>query len=317
MSVKLRKIAIIGTGHVGSHVAFALATQGEVDELYMVDIDKPKAVSQATDVKDAVSYLPHHVEAFPCEIEDCADCDIMFISAGPLPEGTQDRLDTLGATVEVLKEIVPRIKASGFSGIIISISNPADVVAAYIQRELDYPKHKIISTGTALDSARLQMLLSGIFRISRRSLTAYAMGEHGSSAMVPWSHVAVNGKPLDELQTEFPHRFPAFDREKAVADMKYGGYLVLTGKGSTEFGIATSAVELARAILHDEKKVLPFSCYLDGQYGQHGIFASTPAIIGKDGVEEIFEIKLNESESADFTASCNTIREYLEKTTTM
>lgn len=313
MSIKLRKVAIIGTGHVGSHVAFALATQGEVDELYMVDIDKSKALSQATDIKDAVSYLPHHVHAVACEVEDCGDCDIMFISAGPLPDLTQDRLDTLGSTVDVLKDIIPRIKASGFQGIIISISNPADVVAAYIQQALDYPKHKIISTGTALDSARLQMLLSGLLKVSRRSLTAYAMGEHGGSAMVPWSHVAVGGKPLRELQRELPDRFPDFDEDQVVADMKYGGYLVLKGKGSTEFGIATSAVELVRAIFHDEKKLLPASCYLDGSYGQYGVFASVPLIIGKDGVDTIIELHLTATEKAAFDASCDIIRQHLAK----
>ena len=85
MSIELRKVAIIGTGHVGSHVAFSLATQGEVDQLYMVDIDKDKAIAQATDINDAVSYLPHRVEAIACEPEDIGDCDILVISAGPLP----------------------------------------------------------------------------------------------------------------------------------------------------------------------------------------------------------------------------------------
>lgn len=317
MAIKLRKIAIIGTGHVGSHVAFALATQGEVDELYMVDIDKKKAISQARDINDAVSYLPHHVVAKACEIEECGDCDIMFISAGPLPEKNQDRLETLGLTVEVLKEIIPRIKKSEFNGIIISISNPADVVAAYLQKELDYPKNKIISTGTALDSARFQLLLSEKLNVSRRSLNAYSMGEHGSSAMIPWSSVSVAGKSLDELQKEMPKRFPNFDRKQMLEDMKYGGYLVLIGKGSTEFGIASSSVEIVRAILHNENKCLPCSCYLDGQYGQYGVFASVPTILNKDGVDTILEIAMTDEEKAEFDKSCNIIREHLEKARTL
>lgn len=317
MSAKLRKIAIIGTGHVGSHVAFALATQGEVDELYMVDKDKKKALAQAMDVNDAVSYLPHHVKAMDCEISDCGDCDVMVISCGPLPDPDQDRLETLGSTVEVLKEIIPEIKASGFHGLILSISNPADVVAAYIQKALNYPTEKIISSGTALDSSRLQRLLSETFNVSRRSLTAYSMGEHGSSAMVPWSRIAIAGKALDKLQKEMPDRFPQFDRPKMVEDMKVGGYTVLIGKGSTEFGIATSAVELIRCMLHDEKKVMPMSVYLNGQYGQKGVFASTPAILGKDGVEQVIEVELTAEEKALFDKSCDTIREHIAKTETM
>ena len=310
-NIKLRKAAIIGTGHVGSHVAFSLATQGEVDELWMVDIDKQKAIAQATDVNDAVSYLPHEVTARACEPEDIGGCDILVISAGPLPRPDQDRLDTLGDTVAVLKEFLPRVKASGFGGFIISISNPADVVAAYVQRYLDYPARKIISSGTALDSARLQRLVAGLCRVSRRSLTCYALGEHGGSAMVPWSHVRVQGIALDQLQKDLPQRFPAFDREKVTQDMKHGGYLVLEGKGSTEFGIASAVTEIVRAIFHDEKKALPVSCLLQGEYGQRQVFASVPALLGKDGVEEVLELRMTPAEQAQFQASCDRIREYM------
>ena len=312
MSIELRKVAIIGTGHVGSHVAFSLATQGEVDHLYMVDIDKDKAIAQATDVNDAVSYLPHRVKAIACEPEDIGDCDVLVISAGPLPTPEQDRLDTLGATIEVLREFLPRVKASGFNGFIVSISNPADVVAAYVQEYLDYPKHNIISSGTSLDSARLQRLVSEQINIHRRSLSCYAMGEHGGSAMVPWSHVTVSGKPLKELQKELPHRFPTFDENALVEQMKYGGYLVLIGKGSTEFGIAASVTEIIRAYFHDEQKVLPLSCKLEGEYGEHNVFASVPAIIGKNGIEEILELHLTPSEQEAFHASCDRIREYIK-----
>ena len=285
MAITLRKVGIIGTGHVGSHVAFSLALQGEVDELYMMDIDKKKAAAQAMDINDSVSYLPHHLTATAGPLENCGDCDVLVFSAGPLPNFYQDRLESLGSTVEVLKDVIPRIKASGFSGFIISISNPADVVATYLQEHLDYDSKKIISSGTALDSARLQMQLSKHFNINRRSLTAYAMGEHGGSTMVPWSHVEVSGKPIKELQRELPHRFPPFDEATMLDTIKIGGYIVLEGKGSTEFGIASSATELIRAYFHDEKKVLPCSCYLNGQYGVTNVFASVPAIIGKDGLK--------------------------------
>lgn len=313
MSIKLRKIGIIGAGHVGSHVALSLATQGEVDELYIADIDKEKAISQAEDIKDSVSYLPHHVSAHAVDIEELGDCDIIVNASGIQPVKGQDRLDMLADTIKICKDIVPKIKKSGFSGFIISISNPADVIAAYIQKHLDYPKHKIISSGTALDSARLQMLLSEKFHISRRALQAYAMGEHGYSAMVPYSRIMIGGKSLHELQKDMPERFPSFDEEKMTEAVKYQGYVVLNGKGSTEFGIATATVELVRCVLHDEKKILPCSVFLDGQYGQHDVFASTPVILGKDGVEEIIELPMAEHEKELFDTSCDLIRSYIAK----
>ena len=138
--MKLRKVGIIGTGHVGSHVAFSLALQGEVDELYMMDIDEKKAKAQAMDINDAVSYIPHKVTATAGPIEECGDCDVLVFSAGPLPNLYQDRLESLGDTVEVLKDVIPRIKKSGFDGFIISISNPADVVATYLCKHLNLNK---------------------------------------------------------------------------------------------------------------------------------------------------------------------------------
>lgn len=313
MSIKTRKVAILGAGHVGSHVAFALATQGEADELYLVDIDKEKAYAQARDVNDAVSYLPHHVVATACEIEDCKDCDLMYIAVAPPSCDAEDRLDLLAPTIEVIKDILPRIKKSGFKGIIINISNPADVIAAYIQQELEYDTKKIISTGTALDSSRLQLMLSEKLKLSRRSILAYAMGEHGNSAMVPWSHVKVAGQTLDELHQAHPDRFPLLDKAQVLADTKYGGNLVMFGKGSTEFGIATCSVEIARAIFHDEYKILPCSCYLDGEYGQEEVFASVPTVLCKDGVDRIIEITLTKEEQEAFEKSCDIIREFLRR----
>ena len=159
--------------------------------------------------------------------------------------------------------------------------------------------------------------MARIFNISNRTITAYCLGEHGGSAMVPWSQCLCTGKPLVQLQQELPHRFPTLDHTQVLDDVKIGGYHVLAGKGSTEFGIASATTELIRAVFHDEKKVLPCSCYLDGQYGEEGIFASTPAVIGKDGIEDVFELKLTEDELASFKKSCAVIREYAHKAETL
>lgn len=311
MGLKLRKIGIIGMGHVGSNVAFALAARGLADELYLMDEIFARAEAQAMDINDAVSYLPHEVRACACEIKDCGDCDLLYIAAGPIGDVAEDRLDSLAQTVAIVKDIAPQIKASGFKGIIVSITNPADVIAAYLQQQLDYPAQRILSTGTALDSARLQRIVGDILQVSHKTVQAYVLGEHGNSAMVPWSLANIAGKSLTEIQQADPQRFLDFDRAEAAEDMKKAGYRILLGKGSTEYGIASTAAELACIILHDEKKCLPCSVYLEGQYGEEGIFASLPAVIGKDGVEAVLEVKLTEEEKALFVKSCAVIRHHL------
>ncbi len=309
----LRKVGIIGCGHVGSHVAFSLATQGLVDELYMADCDKPKAFAQAMDVNDAVTYLPHHVVAHSCDVEDMTDCDIIVFCAGPLPGVNESRLASLPKTIEVLKDVVPRIQKSGFNGIIVSISNPADVVAAYIQKKLNWPKNRILSTGTGLDSSRLLRLLNETLGVNRRSIQAFAMGEHGGSCMVPWSFVKVGGKPLAELQKEKPELYPTFDQAKMVEDVKDGGYIVYRGKGSTEFGIASTCAEIIRAIFHNEHKVMPSSVLLEGEYGEEDVFTSVPVMLYAGGIEQIIEIEMTDEEKAQFHASNEIIRDYTKR----
>ena len=131
MSLNRRKIAIIGAGHVGSHGGYALISQGLAEEIVYIDIDQKKAEAQALDLFDSSTYLDRHVKVYAGNYSDIKDADILIVAAGPLPDmkaGQNDRQQTLGATVEILKDIVPKIKASGFDGIIINISNPADVV---------------------------------------------------------------------------------------------------------------------------------------------------------------------------------------------
>lgn len=304
--MKVRKIGIIGAGHVGSHVGFALATQGEVDELVLIDCDQEKARAQALDIEDAVSYLPHHVKASAGDYQELADADCVVICVGPPSGPSEDRLDELEELVGVLADVLPKLQESGFKGFIINISNPADVITTYIQEYLDYPQERIFSTGCVLDSARLQSQLANTLQLNRQSLNAFCLGEHGFSAMIPWSHVTVSGQPLASYLAG--QDLGSLNYEQLLQETKDGGYQVLMGKGSTEFGIATALVEVVKSLFHDERKILPISVYLDGQYGQEGIFASVPAIIGKKGVEGLLEWQLTEGEQADFERSCEIIR---------
>ena len=309
----MRKIGIIGAGNVGSHVGFALASQGVANHIYFVDAIASKAQGEADDLNDAASFLPHKVRAFATTADQLGDCHIIVIAAGPLPEANQDRLDTLDATLDVLEDILPALKRSGFSGLIISISNPADVIAAYIQKALNYDKRKIFSTGTLLDTMRLQHMLSETLQLYNLHMNALVLGEHGNSSLIPWSLISVYGKTLTQLQADQPHRFPIFDRLEMLSAVRERGSVVQRNKSCTEFGISTCTAEIIRAYFNDEKKVLPLSCALDGAYNEHDVFASVPVILGKDGIEEIIEIPMNSDEQEAFQNSCHIIRTYIHK----
>lgn len=308
-SIKTRKIAIIGAGHVGSHAGYSLASQGLVENIVYIDIDKKKAFSQALDIFDSIVYLPHRIIVKDGDYSDIDDADIMVICAGPLPNMSQTRMDTLGDTVAVMKDIILNIKKTKFAGIIINISNPADVITHYIQNQLNYDYKKIISTSTTLDSARLRRAISEEINIDQKSIYAYSLGEHGESQMVAWSTVTIAGKPLFELIKEKPKKYGKLDLNKIAEKGKKGGWEVLGGKGSTEFGIGASLSEVVKAIICNEHRVLPVSVYLNGEYGQKDVYASVPAVLGKDGVEEIIELNMTEEEKKLFDNSCKIMSE--------
>ena len=317
MAIKTRKVGIIGAGNVGSHLGLQLAVQGLADEVVFYDVNNDKAMGESLDLMDAVSYQPHHFEAYAGTIDDMKDADIMINASGKPRLPGQTRLDMMDGGIATTKEFLPLIEKSGFDGIIISISNPCDIIAEYIQYKLDYPKNKIIGSGTALDSARLQYQLSDQLKINRRSLTAYLLGEHGDPSMIPWSHVTVAGKKLDELLAEKPELYKMDPKDVILEKVHREGYVENTTKGCTEFGVTSATAELVRAIYHNEHKVLPVSVYLDGPYGIKDSFASVPVKIGKDGVEDIIELHLTEEENAELAASIKVLKEHFERALTL
>lgn len=317
MSISNRKVVIVGAGHVGSHVGYALISQSLADEIVYIDSDHAKAIAQALDLTDATNYLPVRTKVTAGDYSDAKDAQIMIIAAGPLPTGNQTRMDTLGQTIAILKDVTKSIKESGFNGIIISISNPADVIAHYIQHTLNWAPERIFSTSTTLDSARLRRVIAQEIGIDQKSITAYALGEHGESQMVAWSAVTIAGKPLSQWQAEYPDTFGRLDLDALADAGREGGWTILRGKQCTEFGIGASAAEVVRAIFYNENRVLSVSVLLNGQYGQHDIYASVPAIVNRDGIAHIIELHLTPEEQEKFNASCRTMSENYQLSLTL
>lgn len=229
------------------------------------------------------------------------------------PEPNKSRLDFLEGTIREVDTIIEPIMKSGFDGIIVVISNPVDVVANYILEKTKLPKNRVFGTGTTLDSSRLRRILSHETGIDAKSIQGYTMGEHGDSQMVPWSHVSLGGKPIFDLIKEKPKTFGNLDLDDIEKRAAFAAYEIIAGKGCTEFGIGVGLTEIVKTILHNERKILPATTLLNGEYGQTDVFASVPVIMSKDGIEEIIEINLTDNEKEKFNNSCNIIRSYIEK----
>ena len=313
MSLKNKKVAIVGTGLVGSSTAFSLITQGVCDEILMIDLNEEKAKGEVMDLNHCIEYLNKNTKVRGGKYEDCGDVDIIVITAGAPPMKGQTRLDTLELSAKIAKSIVEPVMASGFKGHFVIVSNPVDIISYYVYKLSGLPKSNIIGTGTSVDSARLKNFIGELLSVDPRSVQGYSMGEHGDSQMVPWSHVYVGGKPFDKVIEDNKERFGSVDLDKLVLDTASAGWEVYNRKGTTYYGIATAVVAIIKAIMNDENKIMPVSAYLDGEYGEVGIYAGVPAILNSRGVKEIVEIDMLDKEILKFKSSCNIIREYIGK----
>ena len=309
--MKTRKVGVIGLGHVGAHVAYSLAVQGIADELVLVDMKEQKLASEVQDLRDAAAYLPHRVTVNPGDFADLGDCDVIVNSVGKIELlETHDRLTEMDFTIAAVRGYVDKIKASGFNGVLINITNPCDIVTRELAMGLGLPKGRVFGTGTGLDTSRLLSALNRQTGVDHKSITAYMMGEHGALQFAPWSCVSFRGMPLDEwAKTDEKFRF---DRDALQKESIGGGWVTYAGKQCTEYGICTTAARMVHIVLHDEKAIMPASMELDGEYGETGLFAGVPCLIGKNGVKQIIELPLTDEEKAKFHDCCEGIRKNME-----
>ena len=292
---KKRIVGVIGLGHVGAHVAYALAVQGIADELILVDQKEQKLASEVQDLRDAAAYLPHRVTVRAGDFADLGACDVIVNSVGKIELlETHDRLTEMDFTIPAVRSYAHKIKESGFDGVLINITNPCDIVTRELALGVGLPRGRVFGTGTGLDTSRLLSALARQTGIDHKSITCYMMGEHGNQQFAPWSCVSFKGMPLDKW-AETDERF-RFDRAALQKESIGGGWVTYMGKQCTEYGIA----------------IMPASMELCGEYGESGLFAGVPCVIGANGVEQVVELPLTPEEKATFHQCCEGIRRNME-----
>ncbi len=296
------KIVILGAGHVGSHVAAALAADPLCGEIVLVDRIPEKAQAQADDIADSLSFSSHCPAVRAGSYADCADAAVTICAIGKPREKGQTRLDLLEDSVKMIAELGESLRASPPEGIVISITNPCDIIADCLRQELGMDRTRCFGTGTLLDTARLIRILSEQTGCPRSGIHALVMGEHGDSSMIPFGALHIGGKPASEAA--------GFCAEEALRRTRRTGMDIIEGKGSTEFGIGYAASVLVHAILTDAGTELPLSVALEGEYGVQGISCGVPCIVGRNGIRRIVEIPLTVPEREALDASISVLRQY-------
>ena len=298
------KIVIIGAGHVGSHVARALAAGRIGREIVLVDILPDKAEAQAMDIADSLSFPAVPMTVRTGSYGDCADADVTVVAIGKAREPGQTRLDLLGDSTRMIYGLAKEIKKAGVGGPVVSITNPCDIMADCLCRQLELSRYQVFGTGTLLDTARLLRTLSEQTGCPRDDIDAFVLGEHGDSSMIPFSAVRIAGKKPEET--------PGFDAAFALRRTHEIGMDIINGKGSTEFGIGQSAAFLIQNILLDTKATLPLSVHLEGEYSLDSIQCGVPCVIGRNGIEHIVELPLTEDEQTALRHSAEIIKKHTQ-----
>ena len=304
------RLGIVGAGHVGEIVAYTAALRGNADEIIFCDSKEERMESEALDINDGSQFYPHGTQACFGEYKHLAGCDIIVVCTGLIPE-TGDRLDELELNKNAVGEYIEEIVQAGFDGYFIVVTNPCDVITYQVFKRSGFPANKVIGSGTALDSTRFNVMLAEKLQLSPNAIRGMMLGEHGESQFVPWSQIYVGHLPFEEYAKLHPDKVKDFDKDEFEAKVRSRGWDVFKGKGSTQYGIANTVNAIIRGITHDTKEILNVSTYLDGQYGVEDVYLSTPCVIGKNGIEEVIELDLNDEELKKYQESATIIKKHI------
>lgn len=306
------KAAVIGCGFVGSTCAYSLMQSKLFSELTLIDVDTDRAEGEALDISHGVPYYsPMSIKAGT--YDDLADANVVVIAAGANQQPGETRLDLVHKNVAIFKSIVPEIKSSGFSGIIVVVSNPVDVLTQVTIELSGLPHQQVIGSGTVLDSARLKFAIGQKLGVDPRHVHASVIGEHGDSELVAWSLANVSGVSASRFFELRGIKNVKHEQELIEDEVRNSAYEIIKRKHATYFGIAPSVARICEAIVRDEKSVLTVSNWRDEIEGVHDVTMSLPAIIGAKGAEFRVPLELNDDESARLRASARTLRETLDE----
>ncbi len=293
------KIAIIGTGSVGSTAAYALILKNIASEIILTDINKELCKGEVHDLSDALPFSSTS-QVRVGSLKDASHADIIIITAGARQKVGQKRSELLKTNCAIVKQIISDMKPIQPNAIIIIVSNPLDILTLCAQQVSGLDRSQVFGTGTFLDTQRLRGVLSRKLSIAQQSIHAYILGEHGDTQFAAWSTATIAGIPI----IEFPE-LTQKELEKIAQQAKARAYEIIECKGATYFGIATCVAAMCENIVYDTKRVLPLSLYAP----EFDVCLSMPAVLGESGIEQILPPPLSTKEQLQLEKSS----EYLQK----
>jgi L-lactate dehydrogenase len=304
----MNKVTIIGTGSVGSTIAYTLTVTGLVSEIVMIDVNNEKALGEALDIRQGTPFCG------PCSIyagsyRDAQGSNIVIITSGIARKPGQSRLDLAQTNVNITKNIIPQIVKHAPDANYIIVSNPVDILTYVFCKCSGLPERRIIGSGTILDTARLRSRLSEYYRINQQNVHAYVMGEHGDSLFIPWSVANISNVPLsncDNLIINSEGVYPEINYEDIEAYVRKSGARVIERKGATYYAISVSVCHIIKCLLSGIDTTMTVSTMMHGEYGIDDVCLSVLSIVGSEGAHGKILVPLTDEEikKLQYSADC-------------
>ena len=305
----MTKISLIGAGQIGGTLAHLIGLKELANEVVLFDVASGIAKGKALDIAQSSSVDGFNVKFSGTDnYEDIKDSDVIIITAGVPRKPGMSRDDLLGINLKIIKQVAEGIKKYSPNAFVICITNPLDVMVMAFQKYSGLPTNKVVGMAGILDSSRFKLFLSLELNVPVKEIHAMVMGGHGDT-MVPLPRFTkISGKPLNELVKQgkiSEERLESINQRTRDGGAEIVKYLE---KGSAFYAPAASGVEMAKAFMNNENKVLPCAAYLNGEYGVNGIYAGVQVVINKKGIDKIEVIELDQKEKEQFDHSIQAVK---------
>jgi L-lactate dehydrogenase len=296
------KITVIGMGAVGTEVVGHLLNSGVATEIVVVDQAHAKAQAEIWDFSHITSFIyAQNPRLIAGDYDDAAGSDIVVITAGAQIKTGQSRDALVQINSAIMRQIIAEVERTSPGAIVLMVTNPVDILVQVVLRHSAFPKERVISLGTIIDTARFMRIVSEHVAIDPKNIFGWVLGDHSETGFIPWSLCNVCGLDIDSYCAL--NGVPLIDRAEVRRKVLQVGLDIFAGKGNTNHGIAASVFRIIRAIAGNERSVLPVGTLLEGEYGVADVVMSVPCVIGAKGRESVVACRFTPEEQAAFDAS--------------
>ena len=309
----MNKITVIGSGSVGSTVAYTLVAKGIASEIVMIDINEKKAMGEALDIRQGLPFC-NPTKVYAGSFADAKGSDIVVITSGIPRKAGQSRLELAQTNVNMLKGLAANVTKYAPDATYVLVSNPVDILTYAFHKYTDIPEERIIGSGTILDTARLRARIAEYYNISQKNVHAYVLGEHGDSCFIPWSLANVSNVPTQDFGActkplgNANVAYPDFVQSEIEEYVRKSGASVISRKGATFYAVSMSVCHICESLLSGIDTTMTVSTMMHGEYGVDDVCLSLLNIVGEKGAHTKVLLPMNDTEITALHNSANCLK---------